>query len=300
MDFPPHETLDWPADARPREALVRAFGGVLSHASWAAHELYPRDPVEGVRAYRKALRRARALLDLTRALAPQASSALNTQLRDLGREVSAQRDADVLIKTLDKLPDALHPREQDARDAWRALLTRDQATHEADLTMTLRHGAACLAPMPYDLIEALPRPVTTPALERQLRRAYKRTRRARQQALPGAPHDHTHDWRKRAKTLRHLLEFLHPKHEDHQAMARVVSALGEVTDRMVLHDHIVALDSATLGVKTGKLRRHVESLITQGIEACQIESAALFEPSPDAFEARHQLPRYHATSPEEE
>ena len=74
------------------------------------------DPVEAVHGARKDLKKTRALLRLARpGLPPDVYRRENVELRDIGRAMSAGRDADVMVETADALGERFgdqHPRRQ--------------------------------------------------------------------------------------------------------------------------------------------------------------------------------------------
>src|ERR1044071_1679903 len=87
----------------------------LERAAERLREDHGDDPVGAVHGARKDLKKARALLRLARSGMPaKAYRRENRRLRDLGRELSGGRDADVMVETADAVAGALPGRQASA------------------------------------------------------------------------------------------------------------------------------------------------------------------------------------------
>ena len=104
------------------------------------------DPVDAVHGARKDLKKARALLRLARPGMPvKAYRRENRRLRELGRELSGGRDADVMVETADAVAKDLPGRQASAlhrRLAARAAESRARAFRTGSRTHSPRRRAA--------------------------------------------------------------------------------------------------------------------------------------------------------------
>jgi CHAD domain-containing protein len=203
---------------------------------------------EAVHETRKRLKRLRASLRLERfALGAETYQRENATFRDLGKHLSAPRDAMVLIETLDSLcerfadelpPDQTgplrHRLEQHHKRAV-AKLRRDRATLDC-VRSQLEEARVRSASWKYDTdgFEAL-RP--------GLQRIYRRGRRSMRAAADEPIDEHLHQWRKRAKDLWHALQILRqadPKRMKARARRahRLSDLLGDDHDLAVLREHV--------------------------------------------------------------
>src|SRR5690348_1257492 len=92
--------LDVPAP----EAVRRVAEERLEKAAGRLSEAHGDDPVKAVHGARKDLKKTRSALRLARPCLPRrVHRHENNALRDLGREMSGGRDADVMVETVDAL-----------------------------------------------------------------------------------------------------------------------------------------------------------------------------------------------------
>ncbi|HSR40675.1 MAG TPA: CHAD domain-containing protein [Longimicrobiales bacterium] len=203
----------------------------------------PEPPLAGVHEVRRRLKRVRALLRLAR---PHVDEGLfadqNGSYRDLARAVAPARDAQVLVETLARIADT-------------------EGANVAELLADLRsrRDAVVARVLPPGTVRALDRRLRTaagvvpawtpptldwPSVQSGLRRSYDAGRRALRTVLRSgagatAPGPAYHEWRKRAKDLRHQLEFLGgvwpPVMETVDAeLHRLTDLLGAANDLVVL------------------------------------------------------------------
>jgi CHAD domain-containing protein len=205
----------------------------------AAAGLYrPDDPVEAVHDARKRLKKARALLRLSRpALRRREFRAANRSLRDQARALSGTRDADVLVQTVDALAERFAGQLPKARfDAVRAAVdTRSAPTGE--LPADELHSLAAAAES-WAVDDADP-----DTLERGVVKTYRRGRKALAAADADPTAENLHAWRKRVKDLwyqQRLLEQAWPGLLKAQAAeAKALSKLlGDDHDLVVLREHV--------------------------------------------------------------
>jgi CHAD domain-containing protein len=191
---------------------------------------------EAIHDARKHIKRARALIRLLAGVLPKAARrAENARLRDAARALSDVRDRHVVLVTATRLA------EEDAstdgglgRTASALRQRRAQASPEVE---NLRALCDLLARARAGVDDAghLPRRMKT----RGLRRTYARGRDALHAAEQGGGVADYHEFRKRAKDLRHQIEFLTPIWPavlDAVAaeLARLTDLLGDANDISLL------------------------------------------------------------------
>jgi CHAD domain-containing protein len=270
--------------------LVTAFSRILSAAKRCAR-LAAADPVAATHEYRKAIRRARAVVSLLRpALGKTAASGLRGELRRAFRETGPLRDADILLAALRAAP---------GEDPDRAVIEqqleaeRQSRVDPAAVADVLRRGARVLSPLPSALRVTLPSAFSVSDLERGLARSFRRTRNALTSAVASRLDAHLHGWRKRVKELRYQVELLastgSPELKKREkALGSLAQDLGDVTDLIVLRGELArrrltgslppapALDEWL----DGEIRDRSGRLLSRGEE--------MFTESPRDF-ARHVL-----------
>jgi CHAD domain-containing protein len=209
-----------------------------------------RDPVESVHEARKSIKKARSALRLARGpLGSKAYRAEMRALRDVGRELSGSREADVMVQTLDKLTERAvgrvpkaglktlrkHLAEQAQRS--RAASTRERAVLARRLTEIDERAQA----WPLDGYDW-----------RAARKAMRRSYRAGRRGLAAIEQEPTaealHEWRKRVKDLwyhQRLVRDLWP-----ELMKREASEAHELTD-ILGDDHDLAVLRAMLAEDSG-------------------------------------------------
>jgi CHAD domain-containing protein len=193
---------------------------------------------------RRRIKRVRALLRLLRPIAGEAwFDRENSDYRDIARQLSPARDADVMLRTLDmlesdrrrtrRLRDLLTARRAEllsqAGDAGTLLAAAAQALQLAGERIagwTFDHDG-------YDLIED------------GLLKTYRRGRRAMAKAFDEPTDERLHQWRKRVKDLGHQLRLIRVICPERiRAHRSLLSALGEALgddhDLAVLRPQIVA------------------------------------------------------------
>src|SRR3954454_1131974 len=197
------------------EKLSDGIRGVLEgQVQRAAGHLHGRDdesPDEAVHAARKSFKRSRATLRLARNdLGPEAFSRENRRYRDLGRDLSGARDADVLLATLEDIATRsgregafaeLRERLVAERDARRAELLHDESARSAALDR-LKEAE--------DAIDDLPLDDDVTAMIAGWRRTYRDGRRAARAAGKEHTTEGLHEWRKRVKDLWHQCQVVQP------------------------------------------------------------------------------------------
>ncbi|MGC4113204.1 MAG: CHAD domain-containing protein [Myxococcales bacterium] len=273
-----------------RLGLGAAFAGVVGYAR-AMVDAAADDPVDAVHEYRKALRRARAVVRLARpVLGGESFRALVHDLRDALRGTSPLRDAAVLLKTLAGLPD--DPASRPARHALARLL---QAESEAGVAAApqkeLRRSLQILSPIPERLLACLPEKVRWRELRAGLERSYRRTRRARERAFRTREDTEVHAFRKSVKELRYQVELLQAAGGEKPGKARrklagLAEALGEVTDLTLLRRTAHLRLQELAGTRPEALFAVLDEAIEARLEALEKSSRPLFERSCRDFAER--------------
>jgi len=178
--------------AAAADATREAAGKVDGNLNTAVHD------------YRKALRRARAVLSLVaRALPKSERRAVRRALQEARRGVSPTRDQAVA-------PEVIHGLALDevSRDAANAIIANAQTAlpANAEIKQLLAEGAARAAAQVEALEAALPATIGWDTIEHGVRDTYDAARRARRAAKRSKRQFHT--WRRRSKELTYQLDAL--------------------------------------------------------------------------------------------
>jgi CHAD domain-containing protein len=202
------------------------------------------DPEVTVHEVRKVSKKLRALLRLVRPALPDARKE-NVALRDIARSVSVVRDAATIVGSFERVVEAY------GAQLDRALLDaiRDRLTHQRDTLMAATDVAGLLATCRKELLALEWRSCDwtleadgVDALQRGLRRSYRRARHAMRDARASPTPDRMHAWRKRCKDhLYHARLFGPVWTEPMQAHVRAAHALGDLLGDH--HDLTVFLSS---------------------------------------------------------
>jgi CHAD domain-containing protein len=268
------------------EALAHAFEAMLVEArdrSDAALEA----PATSVHNFRRALRRAEALLDLTAPFLRKRQLAwIDTALRRARRKTRLLRDLDALHASLsdfapeidalaapsappaDEGAEATSPRTPS--EAIRVLIeaVRGEVASPELVAWRLRGNLRELAGLGAVFRAGLGR-VEADALVESLRDTWRTARKAMKEAAREGTAEALHDWRKAGRVLRYQLELLGSApalaadvspHLD--GVRELTSRLGELTDLFALHGLVRASDRATLGLSPRKLARGLEGLVS--------------------------------------
>jgi CHAD domain-containing protein len=230
----------------PGDALRRTATERLDHALGALDGVAPDERDAAVHTARKDVKKARALLRLHRSgLGRGRYRRENAALRDAARELSELRDARVLLDTVDALADHFAGRRPAAAfDALRAAIDAQPPTGTAgNPDGAVEDGRARLSAVARRVERWDLRGDAAAAVATGLRRSYQRGREAAREAERRPTDEHLHEWRKRAKDLRHQQELLRdawPKLLGAQAKAAkdLADLLGDDHDLAVLTDRM--------------------------------------------------------------
>jgi CHAD domain-containing protein len=186
-----------------RKALVAEFATAADAARDAAGSV-DRGAVTAVHEYRKALRRARAVLSLVEGALPKSERrAVRGALQEARRALSSVRDHAVAPEALGQLPLGA-----DERDTANALVKAagDAMPAIAEVKQLLAEGAARAAAQVEALEAALPPTLNWEVVLDGVRGVYDDARRARKAAKRSKRAFHT--WRRRSKELTYQLELV--------------------------------------------------------------------------------------------
>jgi CHAD domain-containing protein len=273
-----------------RIGLGAAFAGVVAYAGAMADAAVD-DPVRAVHEYRKALRRARAVVRLARpVLGDECYRALVHDLRMALRGTSPLRDAAVLLATLASLPDERASRP--ARTALARLLRAEGKTAVAGAPhLELRRSLQLVSDMPGRLVGCLPLKVRWRELRAGLERSYRRTRRARKRAFRSCEDLEVHAFRKRVKELRYQLELLDAAGggkpgRARRELAELAEALGEITDLTLLRRCARLRARELAKARPAALLEALDQEVSARLRVLARSSRKVFERSPAEFAER--------------
>jgi CYTH domain-containing protein/CHAD domain-containing protein len=169
------------------------------------------DSAEAVHGARKDMKKLRTVLRLLRDQLPRKTYEEQNQLfRDAARALSASRDAEVKLGTLDGLGEHVNGLPSEAFDAWRTILETDrEAAANAARDEPAMAEAEAKIEVGLEAIEAWPlQGDSWRLIDGGLRRAYRRGRKAMRAAEAEPSEANFHEWRKRAKDLWYALRLL--------------------------------------------------------------------------------------------
>jgi CHAD domain-containing protein len=226
-------------------SLRDAIREQIRHAADCLRTGKDRDPVEAVHEARKSIKKARSALRLARRpVGGRTYRAEMRALRDVGRELSGSREADVMVQTLDKLTDRAVGRiPKTGLKTLRAQLAEQAQRSRAGAT----RNRAVLARRLEEIDErAQAWPLDGcdwPAVRKAMRRSYRAGRRGLGAIEQDPTTEGLHEWRKRVKDLwyhQRLVRDLWP-----ELMKREASEAHELTE-ILGDDHDLAVLRAML------------------------------------------------------
>jgi CHAD domain-containing protein len=165
------------------------------------------DPHESVHQARKRFKKIRGVLRLVREELGEIYSDENAWFRDTGRELSAVRDAEAMLETLDKLRDGYDEqlKKDTFHDVWEALRKRRQAlaNEELDLHAAVKEIASRFPETKQRIQCWPPREEGFAAVGSGLKKVFSRGRKASAAAYAEPTAENFHEWRKRVKYHRY-------------------------------------------------------------------------------------------------
>ena len=204
---------------------------------------------------RRIVKRARALLKLARpSLAPDAYLHGNLTMRDAGRCVAPIRDGDVLVETARSV--CGQGQEAKLGSAWGQLLEELQDERDSLFATAAEEGGPLARARDLLRSVAIDWPQAGELDDRELLRmslatSYESVRAHAERAFgEGASATAHHELRKKAKDLRHQLEFLTPASPETlvpiaEGFHRLTDVLGDANDMAVLATYASSARSVT-------------------------------------------------------
>jgi CHAD domain-containing protein len=232
-------------DEDVRDGIVRCAREQLDRAVSELSERITDDPVDAVHSARKAVKKERSLLRLVRgSMAPKQRRRENAALRAAARELSAARDAEVMIDTLGQLSERyVGQLPETTFNEIRAQLEQTRDAQRGQLIETALSARAVqeLGAVRVRVEEWKLRHGGWQAVEKGLSRSYRDGRSAFARARSRRSTAALHAWRKRAKDLwyqeRLLSEICGPVVAGQAKDAhRLADLLGDDHDLGVLRD----------------------------------------------------------------
>lgn len=221
-----------------RTTMLREFAGAV-HAAKTAAAWVDENPVEAVHASRKALRRARAILEMVAGSLPKGErKAVTRALQESRRALSTIRDHAVAPDTLGRLPLG----EEERATATRVLANSGEALPAvAEIKQLLSESAARAAAQGEALEAALPGELSWDVVVDGIREIYDEARTARSAAKHSKQWFHT--WRRRSKELVYQLHLVE-QHAGprlaaiHEEIDGVTSTLGPAVDLIMVREFV--------------------------------------------------------------
>lgn len=216
----------------------------------AEHVTAPTDPEEHIHQARVTIKRIRALLRLTQAGLPRKTFVeANQYFRDLGRELSGAREADVLQQTWTALKNGTGLAEREVEPIVYRFFCRLVASQPSCLEPSVLHERPWLDLLPWqeEIEQTFKAHHDDWAI---LRDGIKKTYRLGQQAMDRAVTSQLeadyHEWRKRVKDRAYQLEYLSSLWPSIMAtlvqeLKRLGDLLGQHHDWAVLKRHLAQL-----------------------------------------------------------
>ena len=202
---------------------------------------------ESIHEIRKGTKRLRTLLRLMRdTIGEKHYRRENRAFRDIGRMFSDVRDAEVAEQSVEKLGTDLRGtlRPRALARLRRVLHARSRKAHDAARNGRLGADVRRAVRKALGRLDRWSRvPDKWSAVRRGLEQIHRDTRRAWKRALDDPRVETLHEWRKRAKNLRYVMELLEPTwpeviHALAGEVERLESDLGEDHDLAMLPAHV--------------------------------------------------------------
>ncbi len=267
---------------RARSALIRGFRDAIRRAV-AQIERAERHPETAVHEWRRQLRRARAIVRLSRPFVDARTEAeLTTTLRAAYRASGRLRDTDVLARALASAGD------EAARLASHVGAERTRLRRRGAARSLLAAQRPALQALPARFSIALEASIGVDDLGRALARSYRRVRRSgRLAARTRVPAD-VHDFRKRVKALQYQLEVVErvPGLDATAARgraAKLADVLGRVTDAQLVTRLILDSKAEVSARARTRLIRRLDARRTERLDRALTRAERLTAVRPRRF-----------------
>lgn len=272
--------------AELRNTLVTEFRATAEAARNAAANVDV-EPQSAVHEYRKALRRARAVLQLVASNVPKSERlAIRSALQQARRALGFARDHTVAPATLEHL--ALREVE---RATAHAIVTNAATAQPptAEVKQLLAEGAARALAQVEALEATLPLEIRWSSVMKGVRSTYRAARRARRTSKHDPPSFHR--WRRRSKELTYQLDLLSrlageevaELHHRHEA---AVDAQGPVVDVIMVREFIRAHSQSIASEAISRLLNDIDIQLDDLMRDARSVGKEAFQAKPRKFARR--------------
>ncbi len=269
-----------------RRALVGAFAATAEAARDAAAKV-DSNLHTAVHDYRKALRRARAVLSLLDGALPKSERrAVRRALQEARRAVSGARDQAVAPEVLNGLS-----LDEISREAANAVIANAAAAMPpaAEIKQLLAEGAARAAAQVGALEAALPQELEWKTVADGVRAIYAEARDARKSAKTSKRKFHS--WRRRSKELTYALEVLsgfaaHHVHELQQEIESVTDTASPAVDLVMVRDFVRTYGQGIAPQAFEQLVATLDHQLDELMRDARNAGKSVFARSPKKFERR--------------
>jgi CHAD domain-containing protein len=271
-------------DTELRRALIAEFSAATDATRAAAGNA---DAQTAVHEYRKALRRARAVLSLVADALPKSERrAVRRALQEARRAVGHARDHVVAPETLATLP--LAEVEREAANA--ILATAHEAKPQgAEIKQLLAEGAARTAAQLEALQAALPPELAWKSVVKGVKGVYAAARHARRAAKRSKRAFHA--WRRRSKELAYQLDVLssfagNHVHELHAELDGVADTQSPAVDLVMVRDFVRTYGERVAPEALDQLVAAIEAQLNDVMRDSRNAGKAAFTRKPRQFGRR--------------
>lgn len=275
------------------DQLAGAFAAMIDEARIQARNAVDA-PGQSLHDFRRAVRRAQALVSLTGPMLRKRARKLVTEgLARATRRTRTLRDLDAVMPMVAKLEGAdLGPGDTAALASLRGYIESAQAELAgSEITAwRLRKNVRSLAGLDDIFRVGLHQWVENDMLLESLRDHYKDTRTKFREAQKTLRVGDLHTWRKSARTLRYQLELLATANgleagieQLYTTFEKQVKQLGSVTDLMALAAIVSEAQPELLGVDPEALVDKLEALVDARATAAFLDAEITFAVKPKSF-----------------
>ena len=291
----PSRAYQFEPKEEPAEGVRRIALGRVDSALEGLREIDDGDSAASIHEVRKDLKKVRSVVRLVREpIGEDAYKSANTRFRDAGRVLSASRDADVKLETLDALVERFDDLPAEAVGAWREGLERDRDQIGEEERVAAASRAVAMIEVGRDGVLSWDlSPDSWGLLDQGLVNSYRRGRKAMRRARSAPDEESFHEWRKRVKDLWYHLRLVRnawegPLGEAADEAHQLADLLGDHHDLSVLRQDLSDLpvgDGAAMSLRAALLTRQKEL----GAAAIDLGERVYAE-KPKAF--RHRIRGY--------
>lgn len=280
------KTVVLQSDSELRVLLVHEFREAAAAAA-AAAAYVDGGATSAVHEARKALRRARAVLELIADALPKSERrAVKKTLQDARRALSTVRDHAVAPETLA----ALNLDDEDRATGRKVLDNAAEAMPApAEIKQLLTESGARAAAQVDALEAALPQELRWSTIAVGLKNVYRAAREARKGARKSAKSFHA--WRRRSKELVYQLELLSGHAGDrtreiHDEVLNVTNELGTVVDLIMLREFVETYGQGVAPDAIERLQHTIDAQVHETMGTARKAAAKPFKVKAKKFSKR--------------